>query len=225
MFKLKLKAALFHFITTACVASLAGILVFFLWYPGKMHQMLHGSNMYGILMVLELALGPLMSLVIFNPKKTKRHLVLDYSVVGAVQFAALIYGLYSVSISRPVFLVFVKDRIEVISAVELLETDIREGGEDARLSWLGPKRVCVTFPDDPKERSDLLISALHGRDIQVFPKYYRNCLDGEVLSKSFSKERLFSDTRIKPAELPKNIVNKDFTWLPMVTRFGAWLVV
>lgn len=187
--------------------------------------MLHGSNMYGILMVLELGLGPLMSLVIFNPKKSKRHLFIDYSIVVAVQISALLYGLYSVSISRPVFLVFVKDRIEVISAVELLEMDVKEAGRDAEIGWLGPKRVCVEFPVDPKEKSDLLISALNGRDIQLFPKYYRQCQEGEILSKSFSKERLFLMTKIKLSDLPKNLVEKDFTWLPMVTRFGAWLVI
>lgn len=224
MIRKKLRAALFHFISTACVAAIAGLLVL-LWYPGQMREMLHGFDMYGILIGLELGLGPLMSLVIYNPSKTKLHLVMDYTLVGAVQISALLYGLYVVSISRPVFLVFVKDRIEVISAVELLKVDIEEGGVVGKPSWFGPKRVCVAFPNAPKEKSDLLVSALNGRDIQLFPKYYRECSESEVLNKTFPKERLFTDTKIKPGDLPAKFEEGDFRWLPLITRFGDWLVI
>lgn len=225
MVLIKLRVALIHFISTALVAAIAALLVFFLWYPGNMRQVLHGVDMYIILMGLELGLGPLMSFVIYNPNKTKRHLIIDYSVVGAVQLCALIYGLYVVSISRPVFFVFVKDRIEVISAVELLKVDIEEGGVAGKPSWFGPKRVCVEFPNAPEEKSELLLSAMKGRDIQLFPKYYRECIKGEVLEKSFTKERLFTDTKIQSGDLPKDVTDKEFRWLPLVTRFGAWLVI
>lgn len=226
MIKLKLKAAAIHFVTTACVAILAGYLVFFLWYPGQMHQMLRGVNMYGILMGLELAFGPLMSLVIYNPKKSFKHMLLDYSVVGAVQLAALIYGVYSLSISRPIFLVFVKDRIEVISAVELLEVDIKEATDSAaNIGWFGPKLVCVNFPSDPKERSDLLITALNGRDIQMFPKYYRSCDGEEIIKRALSVSDLKSKDSIKVEKIKESFGFKNFNWLPVVSRFGSWIAI
>ena len=42
--------------------------------------------------VCDLALGPLISLVIYNSRKARRKLIIDYTIVGAVQIAALVYG-------------------------------------------------------------------------------------------------------------------------------------
>ena len=59
----------------------------------------------------DLALGPLVSLVIYNSRKSRRELVFDYSVVAVVQIAAMVYGVYVVAESRPVYIAFLKDRL------------------------------------------------------------------------------------------------------------------
>ena len=47
-------------------------------------------------------MGRRRSLVIFNPAKTRRHLVMDFTVIGLLQVAALAYGLWTVFVARPV---------------------------------------------------------------------------------------------------------------------------
>ncbi|MAR89931.1 MAG: hypothetical protein CML06_03485 [Pseudomonadales bacterium] len=227
MFIAKIKAMLLHGLISALVALLASILVFYVWYPDGIAGLTGGTGLYLLVLGVEVALGPLMSLVIYNPKKSRSELVRDYAVVGLVQISALVYGLYTVSLSRPVFLVFVKDRIEVIAATELEQEDLQRAPEDFKaLPWLGPRLVCVEFPEDMKERTELLWSALErGKDIHLQPKYYRKCREGEILGAAYNKSQLSELTAIDLADLPQSIENDEFHWLPLVSRFGAWIAV
>ncbi|GAB2197122.1 hypothetical protein [Sessilibacter sp. MAH4] len=225
----KLKASGFHLLVTLIVALCSGILVFQVWFPGRLSEMLGGIDLYILVLSVEVTLGPLMSLVIFNPSKPRSELIRDYAIVGVIQLSALIYGLSVVSQSRPVFLVFVKDRIEVVSSLEMDGADLLAANDKrfSKKSWFGPVEICSQFPSDPQERSDLLFSAVDGKDIQMFPKYYRECTDGELIARSFSKDLLLSETvrannpDFDFTQLPK----EDFVWLPVKHRFGAWVRV
>lgn len=70
----KLKAFSVHFVATALVAALAALLVFKLWYPYPFADMMGGTKLFLLVVACDLALGPLMSLVIYNPKKTRKEL-------------------------------------------------------------------------------------------------------------------------------------------------------
>ncbi|MDY6918888.1 MAG: TfpX/TfpZ family type IV pilin accessory protein [Pseudomonadota bacterium] len=227
MFIAKIKAMLLHGLISALVALLASILVFYVWYPDGIAGLTGGTGLYLLMLGVEVALGPLMSLVIYNPNKLRSELVRDYSVIGLVQISALVYGLYTVSLSRPVFLVFVKDRIEVIAATELDKEDLQQAPDDFKaLPWLGPRLICVEYPEDMEERTELLWSALEqGKDIQLQPKYYRECREGEMLEAAYNKSQLSELTAIDVADLPQSIENDEFHWLPLVSRFGAWIAV
>ncbi len=226
---LKLKAAGFHLLVTLLVALCSGILVFQIWFPGSLSSMLGGTELYRLVLIVEICLGPLMSLVIFNPQKPRSELIRDYSIIGVVQIVALVYGLFSVAQSRPVIMAFVKDRIEVISALELDDKDLEAATEEqySSRSWLGPREVCTESPKDPVERSNLLISAVDGKDIQMFPKYYRECKNKELIERSFDKGLLLSETvkSNNPPEVFEELPKEDFVWLPVTHRFGAWVVV
>ncbi len=226
MLKAKIKAAFFHASVTLIVATVTAAVVFGVWYPGALAEMTRGLGLYFLLLGVEVVLGPAMSLVIFNTSKPTTELVMDYSIVGFIQLMALAFGLYSVAISRPVYLVFVKDRIEVVAAAELAPSDLEAAAEGFRtLPWLGPRLICVEHPVNPQEKSDVLLSALDGKDIQLLPKYYRACRQGEIAVGVYSKNELFSLTQIKPEMLSDELKSTNFGWLPVVTRFGAWTAI
>ena len=226
MVKEKIKAALLHASVTLMVAILAWVLVYKIWYPGEFAAMSQGANIYALVLVVEIVLGPLMSLVIFNSHKSRRELIVDYSLVGLVQLGALLYGLYVVSVARPVYLVYVKDRIEVVTAADLKEADVDRALEEfRRLPWFGGKLICVEFPSDPKESNELLFSSLEGKDIQFMPKYFRACSDGQIISGAFSKAQYYLLGSANNTAIEKRIGERDFSWMPIVTRFGAWTAI
>lgn len=228
LIKAKLKASFLHGLITLVTGALGAYVVFFVWYPGELSDLVKGAEFYKLLMIVELCLGPLMSIVIFNPGKSRSELIRDYSLVGLIQLFALLYGLYATFISRPVFEVFVIDRLELLSAVELSQNDLdaAENPEYSHLPLWGKKQICVSLPVDPVEKSDLLRSALHGKDIELLPKYYRRCNKGELDKAALSKEQLIQLIKTKGAEREIDIqALGDFSWLPVKSRFGAWVKV
>jgi hypothetical protein len=127
-----------------------------------------------LIMGVDVCVGPLLTLVAFNPKKTRRHLAIDLSVIAALQAIAFGYGFSVIVAARPVFIVAEVDRLILVSANELDDADLADGSapEYRRRSWNGPVLVAAV-PPRGEEALAGTISALHGKDINLQPKYYR----------------------------------------------------
>ena len=67
---------------------------------------------------MDVVCGPLLTLVLASPRKSRRERWLDFSLIGLIQLAALAYGMHSVWVARPVALVFEVDRLVVVTANE-----------------------------------------------------------------------------------------------------------
>ena len=89
------------------------------WYPYPYRELSGGRELFTLVVAVDVVLGPLITLVIFNAAKTRRHLLMDFSVIGLLQVAALAYGLWTVFVARPVHLVFEYNRMAVVHAVDI----------------------------------------------------------------------------------------------------------
>ena len=65
----KLMAFGVHFIATALLAAAAAMLFFGIWFPSPFNEMIGGTELFELVVGCDLALGPLISLVIFNRGK------------------------------------------------------------------------------------------------------------------------------------------------------------
>lgn len=230
----RLIAAAIHFFVTLLIAGGAAAIIFFVWFPGELAKMVGGTQLFLLVVCSDLILGPLISLVIFNKKKSRKELVVDYLIIGVIQLSALIYGVSVVALSRPVFIAFTKDRFEVVTAIELDDADLSMAA-DARYklkSWLGPVLVSIEFPTDTKERNELLFSAVNGKDAQLMPKYYRpyESMVDAVREKSESLDSLISRHKESQPELEATVKQlgrsaESLRCLPVRHRFGFWTVL
>jgi hypothetical protein len=225
----KLIAASIHFLVTVTVAAIAAAGIFTVWFPDAFAAMVGGTKLFLIVLAVDLALGPLISLVIYSSKKSRRELMIDYVVVGTVQLAALLYGVFAVAVSRPVFIVFHGERLEVVTAVQLTDEDLEQGiaPEFRSRSWLGPRLVGVELPTHAKERADLLFSAVAGKDAELMPKYYRLYETAHRLIDERSRplDTLRAADEAKQSALDAAIASsgvprEQLRWLPMRHRFG-----
>lgn len=230
----RLLAAAVHFVVTLCVASSMSALIFFLWFPGPFAEMVGGVRLLYLVVVSDIILGPLISLVIFNRKKPRKELVTDYAVVGCIQLAALLYGIYAVSVSRPVIVAFLVDRFEVVTRIELEDSDLAEAKDPQyrSVSWARPRLVYVELPSDIKERNDLAFSAVAGKDAELMPKYYRGYDQGveKVKEKAQPVNSLLAAHPEKSKEVEQAIEKLEFSkarllWLPVHHRFGFYTVL
>lgn len=171
----KFLAAGIHFLLTAAVAAIFAAVIFFIWYPGALAEVGRGMRLFGIVVGVDIALGPLISLVIYSSTKSRGKLVFDYTVVALVQIAALVYGSLTVAHSRPVFIAFTVDRLEIVRDSDIEDAELARGIEPyfRSRSWTGPRLVAVQMPTDPKERSELTFTELSGKPVATMPKYYR----------------------------------------------------
>ena len=104
--KPRLRASAIHLAISLSVATLAALVVVGWWYPYPYRELSGGRELFALVVVVDVVLGPLITLVIFNVAKTRRHLMMDFTVIGLLQVAALAYGLWTVFVARPVHLVF-----------------------------------------------------------------------------------------------------------------------
>lgn len=156
---------------------LLGLAVFalfrFVWYPDALFTLAGAGKLLFLVVGTDVVLGPLLTLIVFNPRK--KSLIWDLAVILAVQIGALGYGVWVMAQSRPVFLVCVVDRYELVAANEVHPDELAKASrpELRFLSWTGPVVVGVRAPDDPEERMAQSMDAMQGGpDLAQLPKYF-----------------------------------------------------
>jgi len=166
------KAAGIHLLLS-CVA-VGAVLAFMVtvWYRWPLFAIGGGSGIILILAGVQGTLGPLLTLVIFKPGK--RGLKFDLIFIALIQLAALAYGIYVAFVARPVYLVLAVDRFVLVTARDLDPDDLARATDPrfTRLPLGSPPYIAAVLPTDQKERSDLLFSALAGKDVELYPRYY-----------------------------------------------------
>lgn len=100
------KAALIHFSGGVVVAALAAGLIFGLWFPYPYNVILGGNTLFLLLCGVDVVCGPILTLVLYSPTKPRAKWLLDIGLILLVQLSALVYGLHSIALTRPVWLAF-----------------------------------------------------------------------------------------------------------------------
>jgi len=168
------KACLIHLVISAAIATAVLALMLLIWYPNPLFSAVAGQQVLLILLGVDVTLGPLVTLIIFNPLKSRKALTFDLTVIAILQIAALIYGMSVVSHARPVFLVFSKDSFDLVTANMLSDDDIAkaEYPQFRSLPLTGPVYVYSEMPSDTKKRNEVVLSSFSGKDLPQYPQYY-----------------------------------------------------
>ncbi len=181
-----------HLLISAAIAAGALALMLLVWYPHPLFVAAGGNDLLFLLVGVDVIIGPLITLIIFKPGK--KGLKFDLVVIGVLQLSALLYGVGIVYLARPAFIVFVKDRFEVVTAIELQPQNLAEAQSPqfSRVPVTGPVWAYAEFPTDPKEKNRLVELTLSGYDVQHFPRYFRPYEAGlpDILARAQAIERV-----------------------------------
>jgi hypothetical protein len=166
------KASAIHLLISAGIAGAMVALMLTVWYPWPLFEAAGGSGLTMILVSVDMALGPLVTLIIF--KSGKKGLKFDLALIALVQLSALAYGVHVVYLARPAFLVYTIDRFNLVTAAELDPLDLAQAASPEFRSPPvdGPRYIAAVLPADPKARDRILEFALQGKDLHLFPQYY-----------------------------------------------------
>ncbi|WP_020183959.1 TfpX/TfpZ family type IV pilin accessory protein [Methylotenera sp. 1P/1] len=227
----RVKAAFIHLLLSACVVGLVLVLMLFVWYPHGFFKLLGGGDLLYIIAGVDVCLGPLLTLAVFNP--AKKSLKLDLAIIGLLQISALLYGAHVMFQSRPVFSVLEENLFKVTLASDFKDDlELNKASQDKwkSLSWSGPELVAAVAPTDPKVKQEMVFAAGSGADWNVFPKLFvsydsqrqvalRNAKPLNVL-KALSVENRASIERFEQKH-----PYKAYVYLPIVSGYIAMAAV
>jgi hypothetical protein len=227
------RAGGWHLLGSCLVAAVAALVVFLLWYPAPFAAMAGGLMLFGILVSVDVVLGPTLTALVASPSKPCKELARDIALIAVVQLAAFGYGLHSLAIARPVFLSFEIDRLRVVTAVDVDTGQLGEAQPGLReLPWTGPKLIAAVKATNNKDFIKSVESALAGFDISMVPRNWR-----EFSSQSDAAWRVArplsvlvrhypeSESAIAAVAAASGQTAEQLRFLPVLSRRASWVAV
>lgn len=228
-------ASIKHLCASIAVALLCAALVFGLWYPYPYSELVGGRELFLLMIAVDVACGPLLTLVVFNPKKARGELVRDIGIIVCLQLAALVYGMSTTIQARPAFLAFEKDlfRVVVVPDIDLENISLAPTNLQ-KLSLVGPRLIGtrVAKPTDPDYLQSVQLS------VEGLPPAFRppRWVDYEhQRAEAIAKSHPLSELRRKHPERQKLIdgmIEKDHLderrlgYLPLTAKMHTdWVIV
>ena len=176
--KFRLKAFALHLTGSACALTLIIGGMYLGWYRWPGWYLTEVLHVVVIVVMVDLALGPALTLVVANPAKSRRQLTLDIGAIVTVQLAALIYGAVTLWVGRPLYYAFSVDRLEIVQANDLEADEIALGQrQNPTLAphWYSvPRWIWAPLPENPDEAAKIVMSApFGGKDVTQMPRYFK----------------------------------------------------
>jgi hypothetical protein len=172
-FRYAARWALGHLLVSLVVAVISCAIVFGVWYPDPWRQMLGVSRILILVVIADIVCGPLLTMVLASPHKSRREKWLDLSLVAIIQLAVLVYGLYSAFSARPVALVFEVDRFFIVTANEVQLEELPEALPPFRkLPWMGPVTMGLRESTSSDEYLNSLDKTLNGVSQAMRPDWW-----------------------------------------------------
>ncbi len=180
----RLKAFGLHLGASASVLTLLLGSLYLGWYrwPGwYLSSVLH---IVGIVLLVDVVIGPTLTLVVANPGKPRRLLARDIGMIATVQLVALIYGAVTLWSGRPLYYTFSTDSLDIVQASDLESDEIararRENPALAPHWYTRPRWVWAPLPESPEEALHIVNSVVlsGGHDVTDMPRYYKPWKEG-----------------------------------------------
>ncbi len=105
----KLKATGIHLGLSSIVFVVLAYLIVIDWYPGPYFAVDGGWQGIRLVAAVDLVLGPLITFLIFDLRKSRRAIVFDLITIATIQIGALVYGIYTTYDQRPLAIVLMDD--------------------------------------------------------------------------------------------------------------------
>jgi len=104
--KQRLKAFFTHlFISLVGIACVFALTIHYI-YPKAIAEATRGLDAFQTLILVDLILGPVLTLIIYNKNKPYKELLSDISIIATLQVCALIYGLAILYQERPSIIIY-----------------------------------------------------------------------------------------------------------------------
>ena len=218
----KIKASAIHLSISAFIIGIFYLFVLTVWYPSPYFQVSGLLSIMLMLVAIDLIIGPLLTFIVFKPKKPS--LKFDLLVIAIIQMVALAYGAMAVYKGHPVYVAYTIDRFTLISVGEADPAQAKYN--EFKVSTYGkPKVVYAKMPEKGEERNNLMFSAISGgRDLEHHAEYYEpiDQYTNKILERSVAVDKILAYPDSKK-ELESFLEKqgkeaKEFAFLPLMGK-------
>jgi len=175
--RFRLKAFSLHLLASACALILVLGGLWLGWYRWPGWYLADALHIVGLLILVDLALGPSLTLIVANPVKPRRELARDIAVIAIVQLAALIYGGATLWGGRPLYYTFSFDRLEIVQASDIKPDEFALAGErnpSLAPHWYSlPRWIWAPLPDGDEGVRIGTGVLFGGMDVIDMPRYFK----------------------------------------------------
>ena len=222
-----------HLGISLTIALLAALPVFGLWYPYPYREMSGGRELFLIVVAVDVILGPLITLAVFNRAKPARELKRDLTMVALLQLAALVYGMWTVFVARPVHMVLEYDRFRVVHAVDVPAELLNRTPPDViALPITGPTLLSLRPFKDANEKMEATMAALEGLSLSARPDLWQPyaAAKSDIWQAAKPVSELKTRFPARAAEIDAAVAKtgrkpETLAYLPMVGRKSFWTVL
>jgi hypothetical protein len=175
----RLKAFSLHLLGSASALILVLGILYLGWYRWPGWYLSSALHIVGLAVLIDLVLGPTLTLIVSSPAKPRRVLTRDISIIVTVQLVALIYGGATLWIGRPLYYTFSVNRLEFVQASDIDKNEVsralRQNPSFAPHWYSLPRWVWAPLPADPDEAQHIVNDASFGggRDVIDMPRYFK----------------------------------------------------
>lgn len=219
-----------HLGISVIIFLIPGYLILFHWYPDFFFASDGGWQGIRIVALVDLVLGPTLTLVVFNRAKPSAELRRDLSIIGLIQLSCLIAGTYVVYTERPVAMVFSDGTFTSMTADDYLNAgqpvpDLHD------LPGAPPYWVSVRLPTDPTVQSVIRGRAIRDRTpLNTLSEYYEpfRLQDVDEKNDGLSLAEIRARDNVTPflQDFLKSNGGRpeDYIFLPFGTRYSLALI-
>ncbi|HEY2464076.1 MAG TPA: hypothetical protein VGI32_08450 [Steroidobacteraceae bacterium] len=179
----RLKAFSLHLLSSATVLTLILASLYLGWYRWPGWYLTDVKTVVLVMVCVDVVLGPTLTLIIANQKKSRRELTRDIGIIVVVQLCALGYGSVSLWNGRPLYYAFSEKILQLVQAYDIDAEQATLGRKrNPRLAphWYSlPRWIWAPLPQDAAEAKKIVITAISGGDdIISMPRYFKPWEEG-----------------------------------------------
>jgi hypothetical protein len=181
--KFRLKAFGAHLLCSAFALTLVLGALYLGWYHWPGWHLTEATHVVLVMVGVDVVVGPLITVIIANPRKPRRELARDIAMVVIVQLTALGYGTTTLWSGRPLYYAFSVNSLQVVQASDIdpaAASTARKQKLELAPHWYSlPRWIWAPFPKDPKEADRIFQGLMQGGyDIAGLPQYYKTWQEG-----------------------------------------------
>src|SRR5258706_2417915 len=162
--RFRLQAFALHVAGSATVIRLVLGALYLGWYGWPGWYLSGALGVVPILAGVDVSLGPLITLLIASPRKPRRSLARDVSIIVAVQLGALAYGAATLWQGRPLYYALSEEPLQLVQGSDLHAREIAPGREENAVFapyWNSrPRWGWAPLPQDTELRAQIVRAAV-----------------------------------------------------------------